>query len=97
MQFELLLLCEELYGDQQFNGGKQFNKLIMLWVVWYEEQWVLYDDQLDDDCDFFELEMDEKNLYFKKLVWCYNWKLMLVGVVILVVVVGGVFFMWNYG
>ncbi len=96
-QPELPLSREELYGDQQPNGGKQPNKPTMSRVARHEEQRVPHDDQPDDDRDFSELETDEKNPHLKKPARRYNWKLMLAGVAILVVAAGGAFFMWNHG
>lgn len=96
-QPELPLSREELYGDQQPNGGKQPNKASMSRVARHEERRVLHDDQPDDDRDFSELETDEKNPHLKKPSRRYNWKLMLTGVAILVVAAGGAFFMWNHG
>nr|WP_246877144.1 hypothetical protein [Lactiplantibacillus argentoratensis] len=96
-QPELPLSREELYGDQQPNGGKQPNKASMSRVARHEERRVPHDDQPDDDRDFSELETDEKNPHLKKPSRRYNWKLMLTGVAILVVAAGGAFFMWNHG
>ncbi|WP_368296607.1 hypothetical protein [Lactiplantibacillus plantarum] len=96
-QPELPLSREELYGDQQPNGGKQPNKPTMSRVARHEEQRLPHDDQPDDDRDFSELETDEKNPHLKKPARRYNWKLMLAGVAILVVAAGGAFFMWNHG
>lgn len=96
-QPELPLSREELYGDQQPNGGKQPNKSTMSRVARHEEQRVPHDDQPDNDRDFSELETDEKNPHLKKPARHYNWKLMLAGVAILVVAAGGAFFMWNHG
>ncbi|KZT80659.1 hypothetical protein Nizo1840_2453 [Lactiplantibacillus plantarum] len=96
-QPQLPLSREELYGDQQPNGGKQPNKASMSRVARHEERRVPHDDQPDDDRDFSELETDEKNPHLKKPSRRYNWKLMLTGVAILVVAAGGAFFMWNHG
>ena len=95
-QPELPLSREELYGDQQPNGGKQPNKTAMSRVARHGEQTPNNDHATDDDRDFSQLEADVKNPHLKKQPRRYNWKLMLTGVVILVVAAGGALFMWKH-
>lgn len=96
-QPELPLSREELYGDQQPNGGKQPDKQTMSRVARHGEQRISSDEPTDDERDFSELESGVKNPHLKKQPRRYNWKLMLAGVAILVVAAGGAFFMWNHG
>ncbi|WP_420828538.1 hypothetical protein [Lactiplantibacillus paraplantarum] len=96
-QPELPLSREELYGDQQPNGGKQPDKPTMSRVARHGEQRGSSDEPTDDERDFSELEAGVKNPHLKKQPRRYNWKLMLAGVAILVVAAGGAFFMWNHG
>ncbi|WP_225367021.1 hypothetical protein [Lactiplantibacillus pentosus] len=94
-QPELPLSREELYGDQQPNGGKQPKKTSMSRVARHEER-VTSDDLGAENQDASRLENDDQNPHLKRKSRRYNWKLMLTGVAILVVAAGGALFMWNH-
>ncbi|WP_048000423.1 hypothetical protein [Lactiplantibacillus herbarum] len=91
-QPELPLSREELYGDQQPNGGKEPTKPEMSRVERHGEQAPTADETQAKASGPDEPE----NSHLKKAGHHYSWKLMLTGVAILVVAAGGALFMWNH-
>lgn len=99
-QPELPLSREELYGDQQPNGGKEPDLPVMSRVERHGERVPDADEPQVKAVESKASEPDElqesENPHLKKTGHHYSWKLMLTGVAILVVAAGGALFMWNH-
>ncbi|MFB9770442.1 hypothetical protein [Lactiplantibacillus modestisalitolerans] len=96
-QPELPLSREELYGDQQPNGGQEPKRDSAA----PQSRMARHHEQSEERVPEFDFETPETpeesvhNPHLKKKRRRYNWKLALTGVAILVIAAAGALFMWN--